>query len=242
MIENLKEAILSEFPAIEDARQIPEFKRPPDSKLGDYAMNCGPLAKILKHPANQIANAVSAAVSTCPEVSSASVAGAFVNIRLQSQVLFSAAVQVPTNKNANGQRIMVEYLSPNTNKPLHLGHLRNGSLGSSLANILEAAGYEVVRANLVNDRGVHICQSMVSWQKFANGATPASTGMKGDHFVGDWYVRFARESQNDPLKDISFGWQENIGTSRVFVMHFPLRGEAIVRVRELRVIAQAARV
>ena len=85
---------------------------------------------------------------------------------------------------------MVEYSSPNTNKPLHLGHVRNNLLGWSVSRILEAAGTEVVMANLVNDRGIHICKSMIAWLHFGNGATPESTGIKGDHFVGDYYVRY----------------------------------------------------
>jgi arginyl-tRNA synthetase len=89
-----------------------------------------------------------------------------------------------------GRKVMVEYSSPNTNKPLHLGHLRNNFLGWSIAEILTANGHDVVRTCIVNDRGVHICKSMIAWQRYANGATPGSTGRKGDHFVGDWYVRF----------------------------------------------------
>jgi arginyl-tRNA synthetase len=97
------------------------------------------------------------------------------------------------NKNAvanNGKTVMVEYSSPNTNKPLHLGHLRNNFLGWSIAAILETTGNKVVKTCIVNDRGIHICKSMIAWQLFANGATPASTGKKGDHFVGDYYVKF----------------------------------------------------
>ena len=88
---------------------------------------------------------------------------------------------------------MVEYSSPNTNKPLHLGHLRNNFLGWSTAAILKANGYDIVKTCIANDRGIHICKSMVAWQLFANGATPQSTGMKGDHFVGDYYVLFGAE-------------------------------------------------
>ena len=95
----------------------------------------------------------------------------------------------------NGKKVMVEYSSPNTNKPLHLGHLRNNFLGWSVAEILKANGYEVLKSCIVNDRGIHICKSMIAWQRFANGATPESTGMKGDHFVGDYYVKF-----NDAFK------------------------------------------
>jgi arginyl-tRNA synthetase len=92
-------------------------------------------------------------------------------------------------KSGNGQKVMVEYSSPNTNKPLHLGHLRNIFLGWSVAEILKANGYDVIKSCVVNDRGIHICKSMIAWQLFANGATPDSTGIKGDHFVGDYYVQ-----------------------------------------------------
>ena len=96
-------------------------------------------------------------------------------------------------KEINGKKVMVEYSSPNTNKPLHLGHLRNNFLGWSVAEILKANGYEVIKSCIVNDRGIHICKSMIAWQKYANGATPESTGSKGDHFVGDYYVRFEED-------------------------------------------------
>ncbi|HKP31551.1 MAG TPA: arginine--tRNA ligase, partial [Chitinophagaceae bacterium] len=94
-----------------------------------------------------------------------------------------------------GRKVMVEYSSPNTNKPLHLGHLRNNFLGWSVAEIFKANGNAITKTCIVNDRGIHICKSMIAWQKFANGATPESTNMKGDHFVGEYYVKF-----NDELK------------------------------------------
>ena len=96
-------------------------------------------------------------------------------------------------KEPSGKTYMIEYSSPNTNKPLHLGHLRNNFLGWSVSEIQKANGHKVIMANLVNDRGIHICKSMIAWEKFANGATPESTGIKGDHFVGDYYVRFDKE-------------------------------------------------
>ena len=103
----------------------------------------------------------------------------------------------------NGKKVMVEYSSPNTNKPLHLGHLRNNFLGWSVAEILKANGYEVLKSCIVNDRGIHICKSMIAWQLFANGATPQTTNQKGDHFVGDYYVKFNDEykKQVSELKD-----------------------------------------
>ena len=90
----------------------------------------------------------------------------------------------------NGKKLIVEYSSPNTNKPLHLGHLRNNFLGWSVASIMKTKGFEIFKTAILNDRGIHICKSMVAWQLFGNGATPDSTGIKGDHFVGDYYVMF----------------------------------------------------
>lgn len=103
---------------------------------------------------------------------------------------------------AKSKKVMVEYSSPNTNKPLHLGHIRNNLLGYSVAEILKANGYEVIKANLVNDRGIHICKSMLAWQRWADGETPASSGLKGDHLVGKYYVVFdqAYKKEIDALK------------------------------------------
>jgi len=98
---------------------------------------------------------------------------------------------------ANGKKLMVEYSSPNTNKPLHLGHIRNNLLGYSVAEILKAYGYEIIKANLVNDRGIHICKSMLAWQKFGEGETPQSSGLKGDHLVGKYYVVFDKEYKKE---------------------------------------------
>lgn len=119
----------------------------------------------------------------------------FLNIELNERVWVDLFQQLYSNPNfgqfpANGQKVMVEYSSPNTNKPLHLGHLRNNFLGFSIAEILKANGYEVIKSNLVNDRGIHICKSMVAYQHFGNGETPESSGLKGDHLAGKYYVIF----------------------------------------------------
>jgi arginyl-tRNA synthetase len=130
-----------------------------------------------------------------PEIAAFNVVKGFLNIsisdkfwinKLHNEILTdSFAIAQP-----NGKRVMVEYSSPNTNKPLHLGHIRNNLLGFSLAGILGAAGYEVIKANLVNDRGIHICKSMLAWKEFGNGETPESSGLKGDHLAGKYYVWF----------------------------------------------------
>lgn len=119
----------------------------------------------------------------------------FLNLTVSDQYWLQFVNDQCTNSNfgralPNGQKVMVEYSSPNTNKPLHLGHLRNNFLGRSIAEILKANGNETVKTCIVNDRGIHICKSMIAWQLFGNGATPESTHTKGDHFVGDYYVKF----------------------------------------------------
>lgn len=111
-------------------------------------------------------------------------------------------------KKKTGKTIMIEYSSPNTNKPLHLGHIRNNLLGWSVSEIQKANGHRVIMANLVNDRGIHICKSMIAWKMFANGATPESTGMKGDHFVGDYYVRFDKEYKTQVKELTEQGMEE----------------------------------
>ncbi len=112
-------------------------------------------------------------------------------------------------KHPSGKSVVVEYSSPNTNKPLHLGHLRNNFLGWSVAQLLKETGYDVVKTAILNDRGIHICKSMVAWQKFANGATPASTGIKGDHFVGDYYVLFGVEHKKEMEKLMADGMSKD---------------------------------
>ncbi len=121
-------------------------------------------------------------------------------------------------KAMNGQKVMMEYSSPNTNKPLHLGHLRNNFLGWSVAEILKANGYEVIKSCIVNDRGIHICKSMIAWQLFANGATPQSTGIKGDHFVGEYYVRFNDEYKVQVEKLINEGVDKAIAEKEAPIM------------------------
>ncbi|MDB5156356.1 MAG: arginine--tRNA ligase [Mucilaginibacter sp.] len=132
------------------------------------------------------------------EVSAFNVIKGFLNISISSTYWITQLYQTVNADDfgvfkPNGKKVMVEYSSPNTNKPLHLGHVRNNLLGYSVAQILTAAGYEVIKANLVNDRGIHICKSMLAWQKWGNGETPESTGEKGDHLVGKYYVIFDKE-------------------------------------------------
>ena len=139
----------------------------------------------------------------CPEISSFNAVQGFLNLCLSNLYWQETFASISSDKNfgqlpSTGRRVMVEFSSPNTNKPLHLGHIRNNLLGSSVSDLLKAAGNEVIKTTLVNDRGVHICKSMYAWEKRFNGATPESTGKKGDHLVGDCYVEFAKMEKEDP--------------------------------------------
>ncbi|MDR3366722.1 MAG: arginine--tRNA ligase [Prevotellaceae bacterium] len=136
--------------------------------------------------------------SNVPQVEAFSVVKGFLNIKLCGAFWREQLVQIAADSSfgcfpPSGKTVMVEYSSPNTNKPLHLGHIRNNLLGYSVSKILEANGHKVIKVNLVNDRGIHICKSMLAWQKFGNGETPQSSGKKGDHLVGEYYVKFDKE-------------------------------------------------
>jgi len=135
-------------------------------------------------------------------VSDYNVVKGFLNLSISDSTWLSAFDKIHQDEHfgtlaGNGQKVMVEFSSPNTNKPLHLGHLRNNFLGDSVAKILEASGCEVMKVNLVNDRGIHICKSMLAYEKFGNGETPASSGLKGDHLIGKYYVLFDKEYKKE---------------------------------------------
>jgi arginyl-tRNA synthetase len=147
------------------------------------------------------------------EVAGFNVVKGFLNLVLNQSSWLDLFTKIYQNSSrgqmpSNGKRVMVEYSSPNTNKPLHLGHLRNNFLGYSVAQILEANGYEVIKSNLVNDRGIHICKSMVAYLRFGNGETPESSGLKGDHLAGKYYVLFDKEYKNEIKELIASGQTE----------------------------------
>lgn len=188
---------------------VPEtmtLQYPPKLDFGDFAFPCFSLGKDHKKSPQEIAALIAERVNLNGSGVTATAQGGYVNFLIPPKTLFGSVCSevlfygpaYGESHIGNGERVMVEYVSPNTNKPLHLGHVRNGCLGASLANILTFAGYYVITANLVNDRGVHICKSMLAWQKWGNGETPQSTGIKGDLFVGKFYVRYAQEAEKDP--------------------------------------------
>ena len=171
---------------------------------GDYTLVTFPLLKITRQAPDVTGNAIGEwLVSNVPEISAFNSVKGFLNLSF-SPVYWNESLkaiaeapdygQLPST----GRRIMVEFSSPNTNKPLHLGHIRNNLLGDSVSRILKACGNDVVKSTIVNDRGVHICKSMYAWEKCFNGATPESTGKKGDHLVGDCYVAYAKMEKEHP--------------------------------------------
>ncbi len=166
---------------------------------GQVTLVTFPFTKFSKKSPEQTGNEIGAYLqSELKEVAGFNVIKGFLNISLADDYwLNKLYTEILPDDFAvfkpNGKKVMVEYSSPNTNKPLHLGHVRNNLLGFSVAEILAAAGYEVIKSNLVNDRGIHICKSMLAWQKFGNGETPESSGLKGDHLVGKYYVIFDKE-------------------------------------------------
>jgi arginyl-tRNA synthetase len=167
---------------------------------GDYSVVLFSFAKNLKINPDSLGQTVGEVlIRSYPELFSAfNVIKGFLNLSISDSFLLSFlcgqyAAENFGKKAPNGECVMVEYSSPNTNKPLHLGHLRNNFLGWSVASIYQVNGYRVVKTCIANDRGIHICKSMLAWQLYAHGATPASTGIKGDHFVGDYYVLFGAE-------------------------------------------------
>ena len=166
---------------------------------GNYTVVIFPFVKRLKmSPADLGAELGQAIVDEMGEISAFNVVAGFVNLSIADEqwklTLGAYAIdETLTSLPANGKKVMVEFSSPNTNKPLHLGHIRNILLGWSSSQILKAAGYEVINTQIINDRGIAVCKSMLAWQRYGEGATPESSGIKGDHFVGQYYVRFDKE-------------------------------------------------
>ena len=163
---------------------------------GDYTLVVFPLLKVSKAAPEATGNAIGEWLRTnCPEIASYNTVKGFLNVSFSAAWWHGLFAEIAGAEDfgqlpPTGKTIMVEYSSPNTNKPLHLGHIRNNLLGWSVAKLLQVNGNKVMKVNLVNDRGIHICKSMYAWKVLGNGETPQSSGKKGDHLVGDYYVAF----------------------------------------------------
>ncbi len=163
---------------------------------GDFTLVTFPLLRLSRKSPEATATEIGEWMQAhVPEIRAFNVIKGFLNLTLDSAFWQARFAEIVADEHfgeapATGRTVMIEYSSPNTNKPLHLGHIRNNLLGYSVAQILKANGHKVIKANLVNDRGIHICKSMLAWQLYGDGETPESTGMKGDHLVGKYYVEF----------------------------------------------------
>ena len=182
---------------------------------GDLTLVVFPFVRAAKKSPEDVAGDIGAALLESGAIVSYNVVKGFLNMELDSHVFVNdfKAFALGANLNlpapgSNGQYI-VEYSSPNTNKPLHLGHIRNNLLGSSVSNILEAHGVAVTKVQIINDRGIHICKSMLAWSEYGNGETPESTGMKGDHMVGKYYVKFDQVYKSEIQTLIAAGMSED---------------------------------
>ena len=191
---------------------------------GDYTVVVFPLLKASrKSPEATATELGEKIVATTPEIKSFNVIKGFLNLVIDSSFWSARFKEIAEAKDygmaaPSGRTIMIEYSSPNTNKPLHLGHIRNNLLGYSVATILKANGHNVIKVNLVNDRGIHICKSMLAWQLYGSGETPESSGMKGDHLVGRYYVEFDKHYKQEIKDLVAQGMSEDEAKKKAPIM------------------------
>lgn len=207
-IKQVKEkiiCILSEI-AGKDASALPELvtEIPPQQELGDLAFPMFKYAKELHMAPPKIAAEIQNKLAECELIAKSEIKGPYLNIFLNRGLLSQAVLSEILEKKEDvgtldkkDEKVLIEFSCPNTNKPLHLGHCRNNVLGDSIARIYKKAGFDVTKINLINDRGVHICKSMLAYQKFGDNCTPESLNKKSDHLVGDFYVKFAIEAEKN---------------------------------------------
>ncbi len=191
---------------------------------GDFTLVVFPLLKTSRRSPDATAQQIGEAlVESASQIKSFNVIKGFLNIALKESFWGERFNELAQSADFGrgedtGKTIMVEYSSPNTNKPLHLGHIRNNLLGYSVAQILSKAGNKVIKVNLVNDRGIHICKSMIAWQRFGGGETPASSGMKGDHLVGKYYVEFDKAYKAEIKELMASGSSEDDAKKQAPIM------------------------
>ena len=206
-------------------KNIIEFQKTRKEFEGDLTLVVFPLIKIFKKSPEEICNEIGCLLSEqIMFISSFNVIKGFLNIELNNNFWIESIIKISktknygiTKKNKKSDTTLVEFSSPNTNKPLHLGHIRNIVLGDSISRIIEATGKNVKRVQIINDRGIHICKSMLAWQTFGNGETPEKANMKGDHLVGKYYVKFNQEYNKElaELRGQGYSEDECINKSRL---------------------------
>ena len=191
---------------------------------GDYTVVVFPLLRASrKSPEATATELGEKIVASTPEIKSFNVIKGFLNLSVDASFWAARFEEITLTEDygmapKSGRTIMIEYSSPNTNKPLHLGHIRNNLLGYSVATILKANGHNVIKVNLVNDRGIHICKSMLAWQLYGGGETPESSGMKGDHLVGKYYVEFDKHYKQQIKELVAEGLSEDEAKKQAPIM------------------------
>jgi len=219
-MDDIKDKIISILKKETKLKEI-QLESPPKPEMGDYAFPCFMLSKEWKKSPKDIAEEINEKIKGKLGSSvSSEVIGPYVNFFIDQMVMSEAIIkQVQKEKEDYGRQkgkkevVLIESPGPNTNKPLHLGHLRNILLASSIANALESQGKDIHMINIVNDRGVHICKSMLAYQKFGKNQTPEKVKIKSDHFVGDFYVKYSKEEKKNPkieegVQELLIKWEE----------------------------------
>ena len=216
--QQVKAAVKALYGIDADDKQIQLQKTRPEFE-GNITLVVFPFVKLARKAPAQVAEEIGKAMTDSaivgePVIEKFNAVQGFLNMSIAPSFWIEQLEAIAANPQYGeqpdrNQLMMVEYSSPNTNKPLHLGHVRNNLLGSSIARIQEANGWKVVKTNIVNDRGIHICKSMLAWLKFGNGETPESSGKKGDHLIGDYYVRFDKEYRKQIAELMAGGMSED---------------------------------
>lgn len=208
--EKLSEIILNVYQLKDIKLEVQENKTEFE---GDFTIVTFPLVKQLKKNPESIGVELGDALTTQTELlESFNVVKGFLNVKVKNQFFvdqFRSVTESFSTIEKKDATVMVEYSSPNTNKPLHLGHVRNNLLGFSVAQILKEAGYDVIKSQIINDRGIHICKSMLAWEKFGKGETPEATNTKGDKFVGNYYVKFDQQYKAEIAELVAQGSTED---------------------------------
>jgi len=220
-ISQIDNLILNYLKSLNDNIDNVVSEIPPSNDLGDIAYPMFKYASILKIKPFDIATKVKEAISNNPLIEKVDIKGAYLNIFLNKKIVTNTLIKEILEKRGNfgkenrkNIKVLIEFSSPNTNKPLHLGHCRNNVIGDAISRIFDFYGYDVIKINLINDRGIHICKSMLAYKLFGNNTTPEKENKKSDHLVGDFYVLYAKESSKNPeleklAQDLLIKWENN---------------------------------
>src|SRR3989344_5842744 len=205
---------LSKLPELSNIDLEKLIEIPPDKTLGDFSLPCFELAKSLKKNPNQISQELSKKIIKIKAIKQIKSVGPYINFYINPIFVIKQTLSKKPNKQelniGKSKKVMVEFSSPNTNKPQHLGHLRNNLLGQSISNILIKTNHKIIRTSIINDRGIHICKSMLAYMLWGQNKRP---NKKPDHFVGDFYVMYEKNAKQNPdldkkLKELLIKWEQ----------------------------------